>query len=266
MSKSMLSLSIAAVAILVASSAHADTLITSSAYQVIEPHFLQPPTGSIVLYDQIDAGSGTGAPMQNFEAAHDGYDSEGADDFIVPAQGWTLTGVNLVTQIGAPAGYTTASIGIHPDDGGKPAETAACAYASASARIDEFATSIYLPTPCPLDAGTYWIVVQGDINLAFNGQIFWSNRTIQTHHAAVWRNPGNDFATGCTSFAPMSQCGVGGSSNPDFLFQIIGAPGLRGVPAAPPSTLPTLGQWGALLVAGGLALLGILALRRRAQR
>ena len=39
--------------------------------------------GTVLLYDQTDSAGGNGAPDQDFEAAFDGYDAEGADDFDV---------------------------------------------------------------------------------------------------------------------------------------------------------------------------------------
>ena len=37
-----------------------------------------------VLYTQVDNDSGIGVVSQDFETANDGFDSEGADDFVVP--------------------------------------------------------------------------------------------------------------------------------------------------------------------------------------
>jgi hypothetical protein len=82
----------------------------------------------------------------------------------------------------------------------------------------------------------------------------------------VWRNPNDGFESGCTTFTAMTTCGVGGGVSPDFLFQIVGTVGGGGVPYVPPRELPTLSQWGLMLGAAGLAMLGMLGMRRRSRR
>ncbi|SFM96446.1 hypothetical protein [Dokdonella immobilis] len=263
-SKSLLAGSIAA-AVFAMSTAGAAVPQASHAGVAVQPNFPAPNGAAIVLYDQTDSASGNGAPAQNFEASYDAYDSEGADDFVVPASGWTVTQVNLVTTITTPL-TTTAAVNIYPDAGGVPGGTATCSYPSAAADVTAGGTTITLPTSCALGAGTYWVAATVDVDFASNGQLFWSNRTIQSNSPAVWRNPGDGFASGCTTFTAMTTCGVGGGTNPDFLFQIVGTAGGGGVPAEPARELPTLSQWSALLAAGGLALLGMFGLRRRARR
>ena len=55
-----------------------------------------------VLWDQYDPGSGFGAPSQNFEAPFDENDSEGADDFAVPAgEHWNIRRVDVHGVFGA---------------------------------------------------------------------------------------------------------------------------------------------------------------------
>jgi uncharacterized repeat protein (TIGR01451 family) len=83
--------------------------------------------------------------------------------------------------------------------------------------------TLNLPAPCILTMGPHWVGIQVNQNFGGGGgQHFWSNRTAQTGSEGTWRNPGNGFATGCTTFMPQTVCGVGGSVNPDFLFQILG--------------------------------------------
>jgi hypothetical protein len=122
-----------------------------------------------------------------------------------------------------------------------------------------------LPAACELGAGTYWLAVSVDVDFGVGGQIFWSTRTVQSNALAAWRNPGDGFASGCTDWGTIPSCGVGGGVDPDVLFQILGTEGGGGVPAAPPRELPTLSQWGVLFGAAGLALLGMLRVRRRNQ-
>jgi hypothetical protein len=63
-------------------------------YRLTSPISNVLPTGSDVLYDQNDNDAGTGSVSQDFETANDPFDNASADDFVVPAGGWTVTGVD----------------------------------------------------------------------------------------------------------------------------------------------------------------------------
>lgn len=263
--KTSLAVGIAAAAFTVCT-ASAAPFANSNAGAAVQPVFNAPTGGSVVLYDQTDSPGTNGFPAQNFETAYDAYDSEGADDFVVPAGGWTIDTVNLVTTTGTP-GAQTASVNFYPDAGGQPGATATCSYAAAAANVGAASTTITLPAPCVLGtAGTYWVAVSVAQNFASNGQIFWSTRTVQSNNPAAWRNPGDGFASGCTDWGTIAACGVGGGIDPDVLFQIVGTAGGGGGPVQPARELPTLSQWGLMLGAAGLALLGLFGVRRRATR
>lgn len=262
--KNLLASGVAA-AVFAMSSAGIAAPVASNPGSAVQPNFPAPNGVSVVLYDQTDNAAGNGFPVQNFESGYDAYDSEGADDFVVPAGGWTIDTVNIVSTVGTPLA-TTATVNIYPDAGGLPAAAASCSSPGAAANVTATDTTITLNAPCALGAGTYWVAVQVDVNFATNGQIFWSNRTTQTGNEAVWVNPGDGFGSGCTVFTPVTTCGVGGGTNPDQLFQIVGTVGGGGTPLAPARELPTLGQWSMMLGAFGLAMLGMFGLRRRSRR
>ena len=62
----------------------------------------QPPNwiNQTTLYNQTANYGGSLSSVQNFEAAYDAYDAEGADDFVVTwADGWSIE------QVGTIAGY-----------------------------------------------------------------------------------------------------------------------------------------------------------------
>ena len=52
-------------------------------------------SGGGVLYDQYNNVSTIGTSSQNFETAQNTMDSEAADDFAVPAGGWTVGRVDV---------------------------------------------------------------------------------------------------------------------------------------------------------------------------
>jgi hypothetical protein len=189
-------------------------------------------TTDSVLYDQSGFAE-DGVPAQDFQSTSDGYDSEGADDFVVTdAAGWTVSAFNF--QVGffttsgsvpPPAG-TTYDIGIYDDANGSPGP-AVCSYSALPGALDPTNTnlSVSLSSSCVLAQGTYWVSLQAALD--YPPQAFWSNASgSPIGHEAVWREAGG-FATGCTSWTPVSTCGVG-SGNPNLLFQVIGSAGSSG--------------------------------------
>ncbi len=188
-----------------------------------------PAAPEAILYDQTNNASANGSPDQDFEAAFNAYDSEGADDFVVnDATGWLVDQVNTIGTTGTAGGatvdvtfYTNSAGGGDPDLPG----SAVCTYTALTPVDTAGSFTITLPTACTLCPGTYWVAIQTNQSFGAFGQHFWSNRTTQTGSEGTWRNPGNGFATGCTSFTPQTICGVGGGTNPDYLFSIGGTVG-----------------------------------------
>lgn len=221
--------------------------------------------GGTVLYSQLDNPAGNGVPDQDFEASFDAYDSFAADDFVVPGSavtGWTITSIQTVGTTGTP-GAATVDVTIRQNSvgGGDPdlPGAAVCTYVDV-VPVDTLGSfDITLPTPCILGPGTYWVELQTGQNFGSNGQHFWSNRSTQTGSEAVWRNPGDGFGSGCTTFAPQTSCNVGGGVSPDLLFQISGA--LGGL--APPGPIPALSNTMLWTLTGLLTLFGVFAVRKR---
>ena len=240
--------------------------VASTTNVAVQPVF-NTPSGSTVLFDQTANPGTNGAPAQNFSSSYDSYDNEAADDFVVPAGGWTISSVNIISSGTAGfTGATPAAVTIYPDAGGMPGATPACSYPTAAATVTASSTSIALPSGCSLGAGTYWVGISIDFNFVTQGQFFWSTQTSGSGNLAVWRNPGDGFALGCTNWGTLPACGVAGGVESAMGFQLLGAVGGGGVPYEPAVALPTMSQWSALLAAGGLALLGLFGVRRRARR
>ena len=203
-----------------------------------------PNAGAAILYDQTNNASGDGAPDQNFEPAFDAYDSEGADDFVVPAgRIWTVESLVQTSTTGLPA-TLTSTVTFYADNAGFPG-AAVCTRTGQTAAITAGSTTTTLSGGgCVLTAGTYWVGVQVNQNFGTNGQHFWSNRTTQTGNGGVWRNPGDGFATGCTNFNRQTICGVGGGQAPDYLFRLDGQdnPAITDSPVGPGTPFPATSE------------------------
>ena len=175
-----------------------------------------------VLYTQADNDSGIGVVSQDFETANDGFDSEGADDFVVPpGVTWAVMSVTANGVYFNGAGPAPAvNLTIFADNAGVPG-AAECAYPLQTPADSAGVFTFTLPTTCYLVSGTYWIDVQARMDFAAGGEWGWETRTVQSNAAALWRNPGDGFGTGCTTFSPMHTC-ITAAGGPDFLFSLSG--------------------------------------------
>jgi hypothetical protein len=176
-----------------------------------------------VLYSQLDGENGT-ITYQNFEPAFDSYDSEAADDFVVPAgQTWVIDQVRTVDVLnaGGTAGNATLRVNFHADSATFPGSiVSGCSY-TGLVPVAPLGFTINLPTSCTLGSGTYWLAIQVSQNFNPNGQRFWATRSLQSNSRAVWRNPGNGFGLGCTNWS--SACFD--PATPDLLFELQGSLG-----------------------------------------
>ncbi|MEM9292280.1 MAG: hypothetical protein AAGD01_11415 [Acidobacteriota bacterium] len=227
--------------------------------------------GVVDLYDQLGIPpAGNGAPDQNFEAGFDTYDAEGADDFIVTfPQGWVVQQVETTGTQSTGGTATSVDVTFYADDSGFPgaAPVSGCEFLGVVPTTQNLgAFVIDLPTDCNLPPGAYWVAIITNQDFAGgNGQHFWSNSTSQVNNGGVWRNPGDGFGSGCTDWDRMTTCGVGGGTNPDFLFAVRGQEGIPGFGDAGPNPLeiPTLDLFGLLALFALLGGAALILLRRR---
>lgn len=178
-----------------------------------------------VLYTQTAGASGVGQTSQQFGPANDTFSNQGADDFIVPGGGWTIRSFDFQGDIfndPAPANFqliTDVHVVIYNDAAGQPGSVVDSFPDLVPAFQDTLGNfTVNLPCAVNLPAGTYWVSVFVDQDFATFGQWGWNTTTVATNGFAVWRNPGNGFASGCTSWTTRSACLA--SLNPDNVFVI----------------------------------------------
>ncbi len=179
---------------------------------------------AVVLYDQLDNAGTNSTSSQNFETANDAFDNEGADDFVVPAGGWSI---DNVTVLGAYFNGTgpapTVHVNFYSNSGTLPgAAVAGCDYPAIVPADTAGSFSLVLAPACALPPGTYWVSVVANLDFSAGGQWGWTERTVQSNSPSAWRNPGGGFGTPCTAFgARVATCGVG--ADPDHAFSLSGA-------------------------------------------
>ena len=164
----------------VASSAQAASNPAQS-QQMPRPNALQT-----ILYDQTDNPAANSTVSQNFEAANDAFDNQGADDFVVPAgQTWTIQQVNVAgVYFNGSASGPAASVNVifYANAGTLPGAAVAGGTYTAIPITGGAATGsfqIALPTSLVLTAGTYWVSVQANMDFGAPAEVSGVGRTGQ---------------------------------------------------------------------------------------
>ena len=76
-----------------------------------------------------------------------------------------------------------------------------------------------LHRPVRLEPGTYWLSVRANMSFSV-GQWGWEVVSQATGSVASWKNPGDGFGTGCTTYTDMQTCFGGSAPGPDFMFSV----------------------------------------------
>ena len=173
----------------------------SSAGAQIIRHGAPTTCGSMpILYEQDptstgQADSGIGIVSQNFESSFNQYDAQAADDFKVPAGGWTINELDVtgVYFNGAgPAASETVTF-YHNAMNNKPGAVVASYTVTGADNAGTFCIAI---PGLVLNQGHYWVSVVANMDFSAGGEWGWENLVPpKIFKRAAWRNPGNGFAT-----------------------------------------------------------------------
>ena len=180
-----------------------------------------PEAPQTVLYDQYN---NVGANVTASDSFTDlpTFSSDSADDFVVPAgQTWAVQSIDVDGTYFVGAGPATDwNVLFYADSAGFPGAQVYNATHQAVLRNGHMFT-INLPTPAMLNPGTYWVEVQANMAFDTQGQWGWTNRTVTSNNAAVWRNPGGSLGS-CRSWGRRgATCGIDPSA-PDQVYRLNG--------------------------------------------
>ncbi|PID93511.1 MAG: hypothetical protein CSA95_07505 [Bacteroidetes bacterium] len=162
---------------------------------------------SSVLWDQLDQlGEGYGKSAQDFESDYDVYDSEVAADFVLQTDATINKVAFLYSYNSNHVGNTDPrafNVSIFADENGMPVETPLYSTTTAAVAPDE--NGIFeaeLTDAIALEAGTYWIGYNMQLDYGTEEiQCFAGQRAgIENETPACWRNPGDGFETGYTTW------------------------------------------------------------------
>ena len=201
------------------------------------------PTPGSILYDQYDnfaTKEPVNIPSQDAETALDFFDSQAADDFIVPAgQTWQVTEVDVLGEYDSAGPAASFHVFFYENGAGDlPGILVASRLENPYTGSNDFV--ITLTEPVTLPEGHYWVSVQARQDITQAGFWLWHNRTVQSNSGAAWQNPGNGFGTGCVIWVRKTACAQLAQIAPDQVFRLIGtASGSTPTPTPTPSTTPT---------------------------
>jgi hypothetical protein len=184
--------------------------------------------GSVTLYDQNDSDAGVAIISTNFtDNGFDIYDTNGADDFLVPkGHKWKLREVDVTgIYTGNDGPAASENILVYQNQNGVPGPL--FAHCDGIVGIDNQGGSfaIRLPRPCKvvLHGGRrYWISVVANMSFECCGTWTWETRNPQNGKPAAWENPNGGFDTPCTSWGVMTDCIGPDGEGPDFMFTLKG--------------------------------------------
>jgi hypothetical protein len=195
------------------------------------------PSRAAVLYSQLDSGLGSNAAVasQNFEAALDAFDSQGADDFAIPSgTSWHITElfVDGFLSSGGIVPVTSVNVFVYADSAGAPGAlfTSDDAASAADAGGD-----LTIAVDLTLPSGVWWLSVQANLDFSTGGQWFWLRREPATDGQGHWRNPGDGFSSGATDWTAFPDLSFITTESSDLLFEV------RGTAVSAPSTLALIG-------------------------
>jgi len=187
--------------------------------------FVKPNSTLANLYNQNDNDALVGIVSQNFETDFDAYDSQGADDFKVKTGvTWKVKEVDVTGVYFNGSGLAVSeNVTFYKDAGGLPGAIKKAYTGVVGADNGTGSFAITLPTATKLLSGKYWVSVQANMDFGVGGEWGWETRTLQHKNPAAWQNPGDGFATGCTTWGNMQTCIGPLGEGPDFMFALQGS-------------------------------------------
>jgi cell division septation protein DedD len=200
------------------------------------------PTPQSVLYHQYDnfaTKEPINIPSQDAETALDFFDSQAADDFIVPAgQTWQVTEVDLLGEYDSDGPAASFHVFFYENGAGDlPGLLVAGRLQNPFTGDSDFVIS--LTDAVILPAGHYWVSVQARQDITQAGFWLWHNRTVQSNSGAAWQNQGNGFGTGCVVWVRKTACAQLEQIAPDQVFRLIGT-AVAGTPTPTATPTPTV--------------------------
>jgi hypothetical protein len=181
---------------------------------------------SVVLYDQHGTDSGIGIVSQNFESSFDAYDSQAADDFVVPGgEKWRVREVDVTgVYFNGSGPARDETVTFYKDDHGHPGKVISSDTEAGTDNFGSFSIVLSKEGSPKLKGGsgdgkTYWVSVVANLDFFAGGEWGWENQIEVIHNPAQWQNPGGGFGV-CSSWDDENVCIPDGQG--DHMFTLRG--------------------------------------------
>ncbi len=174
-----------------------------------------------LLHDQGDNLSVNGRVSQDLELSYQAFDSQGADNFTVPAgEVWSIEEVQAIGSYSSGGGPSAdARIIFYVDDSGLPGDESYRATVSGVDGDADGTLVLTLADPAVLPAGSWWLSIEAVMDYDPDLFWYWRGRTVQAGEDSAWRNPNDGFATG---YRTWTDAAGSGQTYPDFAFSLTG--------------------------------------------
>jgi len=141
---------------------------------------------------------GNGLTSQNFEAAYDQYDANGAADFKL-RKDCAVKKVAIYGSFSAAGPARDVTVMIYKKN---PNGSPVCE-ATGGGAGPNFLVKV---SGCDLSKGKYWLTAQANMDFGSAGQWYWSTAGAPTGETDLWHNPGGGFGVGCTDYDTNLVC------------------------------------------------------------
>lgn len=202
-----------------------NTGATSLTWSLRENDFGGSNVQGETLYDQRNNAGVEGFPSQDFITSNNNLDSQGADDFVVPAgETWVIDILRVDGLYGDGEGVVPqVNVRFYEDDNGQPGAQVPIYNEKRPVIRTDADFTVSLSNAVFLGAGTYWVSIQAVMDNTNTREWQWATRTVQSGNAYVWQNPEDGFGTGCVAWESGAEvCGITSPGEVDALFALEG--------------------------------------------
>ncbi len=169
-------------------------------------------------YQQLDHDAYIYVWSEKFsESELDSFTSRGADDFSLSAP-CVVRSIDVLGGYGDGAGPAySENVVVYEDSHGRPGAVITRQTVVVGSDMSG-SFHLTLHRAVPLGPGTYWVSVRANTSYYQGSNWGWEVTNDLTGTGALWKNPGDGFGTGCTTYQPLTACAT--IDAPDFMFSI----------------------------------------------
>ena len=194
---------------------------------------------AVVVWDQYN-NAGTAVTLSGTFTDAPAMNSDLADDFVVENFSWLVRWIDVDGAYFNGAGPANSfTVYFYADNDGFPGNQVYASLVPWEQNGSTFRIHVCdSPDTCEVSflyPGRYWVEIQANMTAMCCGEWGWTDRTLTSGNAAVWRNPSGFFGA-CTSWSRRAATCALDPSAPDQVYRIWA--NLGPTPTATPTPTP----------------------------